>query len=169
MKCAVCILVFCFVMGMCSAITVAKASDADGVASSTKVSAPAKAWEIRCADGSNNRWIISMTASAPHGVMEYQPIKASESSSGLYSGGEPRRSELEPGVALEIRHMSDRLAADTSLHATTRLMGTGLITITEAGSKNTFILASGPALDEWLTLLGGSWPKSGSEDTDIMK
>lgn len=89
------------------------------------------------ADGNGNVFIISAT------TLEYQPVKAAESSSGVYSGGEPKTISLTSDQYSAIRAAFEKAIANTVNHIPARIKMSGAITATD--QKNYFL---SPGCDE---------------------
>jgi len=110
-------------------------------------------WEIRFSDGSNNRYHAQLNASYPTGLLDFEPIQPLESSSGGYSGGEPRQAILTASAARNLLDRVRRMAADTENHALARMMGTGQFRLTDSTGEKRFTLKAGPALQELVAFL----------------
>ena len=86
----------------------------------------------------------------------YVPVTPAESSSGLYSGGPPRREELAANDArlVELWDLLGRLEANQAIHTPDRNKGTGAIAWDGPAGKRDFIIQMGAApLNELLALL----------------
>lgn len=82
------------------------------------------------ADGSGNVYLLT------GGFLEYVPVTPERSSSGKYSGGEPKKvtvSDLEFG---QLSALFEKAIANVSAHQANREMMTGLI---KAGSANVIL------------------------------
>jgi len=109
---------------------------------------PEAPWSISYYDGSANGFRFHLDDGAKAARFEYSPTRPETSSSGVYSGGEAKQGDLSAAQVGELWQRVEKLAADTSLHASTRKMGTGLVKLSSAGAERSFILDTGPALDE---------------------
>jgi len=108
------------------------------------MTAPAAPWSITYADGSAN--VYQVTADGDVVRFAYRPVTPERSSTGMYSGGEPRSGLLEaPQVAALWRQVRE-LEANTPLHVADRGKGTGAFQLTEATHAGAFIIVRGPAL-----------------------
>jgi hypothetical protein len=89
------------------------------------------------ADGSANVYIIKPDS------LEYIPIRPEESSTGFYSGGDPKKVSVTPE---EYRTMSTMLEAARKkheIHIPDRIKTSGMITIFSGDEKTQFILTPG--------------------------
>jgi hypothetical protein len=59
--------------------------------------------------------------------LAYEPVTPAQSSSGMYSGGEPNRVALTGARHAAITALADRILADTASHLATRPKGCGTI------------------------------------------
>jgi len=102
---------------------------------------PAPPWSLVYADGAAN--VYGFDASGDEVLFAYEPMTPERSSTGSYSGGEPRSLRLaatDPRVAELWQHVS-AVEADTAQHAESRLKGDGAFTITTAGATRRFLVA----------------------------
>ena len=81
-------------------------------------------------DGNNNAYLISQDS------LTYDPITPRESSSGTYSGGEPKQVALTVSQFQKIEALIKAIQKDKSLHEPTRQMGFGTLII---GKKSIFL------------------------------
>src|SRR5690606_17388675 len=72
-------------------------------------------------DGNGNRYIITS------GVLQYIPLTPEESSSGTYSGGEPKVITLHEVQVQAIRKLLEDAIDDQSIHIDKRIMGSAVI------------------------------------------
>ena len=112
-------------------------------------------WELSFSDGSNNNYHFRLNASFPTGILEYDPIQPQESSSGIYSGGEPKNISVSPEIAQQIRERVTRLAADKKNHTEMRTMGSGDFVLKEPSGESRFLYANGKVLTEFTAFLRG--------------
>lgn len=111
---------------------------------------PEAPWSIRYHDGNGNGYRFWKTTRKESARFEYLPVKPEGSSSGIYSGGVPKKGLLAAKRVRELWQRIGKLAADTSLHAASREMGTGAFTLKEPGSdERKFLIKSGPTLKEF--------------------
>lgn len=73
-------------------------------------------------DGNNNKYEIYKTK------LNYIPVKKENSSSGIYSGGEPQKVEIDKSKYSAIEKLIKRVLKDKQYHLANRLMGCGTIT-----------------------------------------
>ncbi len=100
-------------------------------------------------DGSGNKYILS-----PDGILEYDPVRIEESSSGEYSGGEPVSKKVEPVVLDNIRTTFKTAIENKDIHIEKRVKLSGLIEVRGGKQKNIYILnPSSPKKDEIEQLL----------------
>lgn len=116
---------------------------------------PAGPWAIAYADGSANAYHLASDGAGA--TFEYRPVTAAQSSTGQYSGGEPRRGKLDAAQVAELWRQLAALEANPKLHTTDRMKGTGAFQVTDAAGTRAFIIRRGPALlafDELLAAYG---------------
>ena len=89
------------------------------------------------ADGSGNRYILTPTS------LSYIPVKPGESSSGTYSGGEPKEILLKDGQFNSIRTLLDNAINNTSIHIQDRVKMSGAISIVYKKERKQYILRPG--------------------------
>lgn len=89
------------------------------------------------ADGSANRYII--TASS----LQYLPIKPEESSTGMYSGGDPANINLTEAQFKSVQQLLEKAISATGNHITDRIKMSGAVTRTTASDTVTIILKPG--------------------------
>jgi len=85
-------------------------------------------------DGNNNAYEIGER-------LEYVPVTRAQSSSGMYSGGEPKSVALDAEQRAELIDLLERIAADTANVITDRPKGCGTIV---RGDVRTFVRQSSP-------------------------
>jgi hypothetical protein len=73
------------------------------------------------ADGSGNRYVLS------NATLRYIPVKPEESSTGMYSGGEPFEISLSADQIRELQHVFDNAILAQQSHTQDRAKMTGLI------------------------------------------
>jgi hypothetical protein len=85
-------------------------------------------------DGSANRYVITET------TVEYIPVKPEESSTGMYSGGEPRSISITADQFKMLAKTFDLAFKNTNAHMTDRPKMSGLITSISGSTTNKAIL-----------------------------
>lgn len=116
-------------------------------------SAPSE-WEISFADGNNNHYSLKVLASDSSCLLEYTPVTASESSSGIYSGVKPLKVNLSLETGERIRSQVHDLFAKKELHSQSRMMMTGLFILKEKAGELRFICSNCLELREFTNFLG---------------
>ena len=106
--------------------------------------APSGTWSLRYSDGSANAYRID--GDGDGATFDYDPVTPERSSTGMYSGGDPRKGRLDAARVAQLWAQVRALEAKTALHVEDRAKGTGVFAITEAGATRTFIIARGPEL-----------------------
>jgi hypothetical protein len=94
------------------------------------------------ADGSANRYIIT------HGTLEYDPVTPEESSTGTYSGGDPKTVSISAEQFDSINRLLDQAIANKAVHIEGRIKTSGAISIVKGGTHTQVILAPGCAEKE---------------------
>jgi len=89
------------------------------------------------ADGSANRYIITSDS------LEYDPVTPAESSTGTYSGGEPKTVSLSAEQFKSISQVIDKALANKDVHIQDRIKTSGAITIVKGDIHIQVILAPG--------------------------
>jgi hypothetical protein len=87
-------------------------------------------------DGSNNTYVIKKKS------LEYKPIKPIESSSGEYSGGQPKTIVLSQTDYDKIVAVLTKAIEDKSMHIDQRIMMSGLIVVETKGQSKSYILGA---------------------------
>lgn len=102
------------------------------------------------ADGSGNAYILSGN------VLTYDPVTPAESSTGTYSGGEPKTVTLNPQHVQAVIDVLEKGIRKTADQIEDREKGTGEIIIISGKKQKRYILRMGSeALDEIEGLLKG--------------
>lgn len=91
------------------------------------------------ADGSANVYILTSDS------LEYVPVKPEESSTGFYSGGEPKKVALTPQQFRTVRAMLETAKTKHEIHLPDRIKTSGMITTIDGSTKNSIILKPGCA------------------------
>jgi hypothetical protein len=105
---------------------------------------PASFHSISYSDGSANAYRFW-----GDGRFEYDPVTPKRSSTGMYSGGDPRAGTLDAGQIAELWQRVQALAANTTLHVEDRAKGTGSFHIVDETGTRSFIVERGPDLAAW--------------------
>ena len=90
-------------------------------------------------DGNNNDYLINTDS------IYYNPVTKNESSSGEYSGGEPKSDKLTAEEFSKIESQMKSIVKDKKNQIDNRLMGCGTLVI---GNKSLFIDANSPLKTE---------------------
>ena len=86
------------------------------------------------ADGSANRYIITPT------TLEYDPVKPEESSTGMYSGGDPKTIAISAAQFDSIRSVLDKGISNKAAHMQDRIKTSGLITVQKGDTRTQVVL-----------------------------
>ena len=89
------------------------------------------------ADGSANVYIIK------HDSLEYVPVKPKESSTGFYSGGDPKKIALKPEEFRTVQAMLEAAKKKHEIHIPDRIKTSGMITTFSGTEQTHFILEPG--------------------------
>lgn len=117
----------------------------EGVAIGPDRMAPNPPWSVTYADGSGNVYVLHDDGGGAE--FSYDPVTPAESSSGTYSGGEPRHGRLDDATTDRLWGQVLALEGDTANHATERAMMTGAFKVSDNGAEyRSFILQPSPAL-----------------------
>jgi hypothetical protein len=107
-------------------------------------------WSVTYHDGSGNGLRFRKDAEGEGAQFEYTPVRPENSSTGSYSGGEPKSGRMSERRARELWRWVRRLEADASLRADSRMKGTGAFSLTEpAGGAREFIVKRSAPLSEF--------------------
>jgi hypothetical protein len=124
----------------------AKTSEPEPEPEKPKSDVPDPPWQVGYHDGSGNAFRVEQKSSAESASYEYSPVTARESSSGMYSGGEPAAGSLSvEQVALLWKRLRE-LEADTALHTEERGKGTGAFHLVTRSGERSFIVTRGDPL-----------------------
>lgn len=85
------------------------------------------------ADGSANLYIITPDS------LEYVPVKPEASSTGMYSGGDPKKVALKPETFRNVRALLETAKKNHAVHIPDRIKTSGMIT-TLSGDKETHLI-----------------------------
>ena len=89
------------------------------------------------ADGSANRYIITSD------TLKYDPVRPEESSTGTYSGGDPKVVSISPEQFESIGQLFDKAFANKAVHIEDRIKTSGAISIVKGETRTQIILAPG--------------------------
>lgn len=93
--------------------------------------------ELTYADGSANRYVISSTQ------LNYIPVKPEESSTGMYSGGEPATVTINAQQYAALKTLFEKALAQTDQQITDRIKTSGLVAIQNGTERREAILKPG--------------------------
>lgn len=88
------------------------------------------------ADGSANRYEISSTE------LKYIPVRPEESSTGMYSGGEPAQASLTQQQYNQLKDLFESALAQTDQHLQERMKTSGLVVVVNGNNQKQVILKS---------------------------
>lgn len=89
------------------------------------------------ADGSANVYVIKSDS------LEYIPVKPEESSTGFYSGGDPKKVAIRPEEFRKLQSMFEAAKKKHEIHIPDRIKTSGMITTFSGQEKTSFILKPG--------------------------
>jgi len=102
------------------------------------------AWSITYRDGCANTYRFAENAAGA--TFDYDPVRPEQSSTGQYSGGDPRSGRIKATVADDLWRQVRTFETETVLHVGDRMKGTGAFEVTDAAGTRAFLIAHGPAL-----------------------
>ncbi|MCK6506135.1 hypothetical protein L6R53_22615 [Myxococcota bacterium] len=113
---------------------------------------PPAPWALRWVDGNGN--VARAWQDSPDAVarLSWHPVRPETSSGGLYSGGEPRLDPLDAAGVSELWALA-RTVQWAAPRAETRMIGTGLLTLSGPAGEVQALVVPGPttgALEVWL-------------------
>jgi hypothetical protein len=76
-------------------------------------------------------------------ILEYDPVQPEESSTGTYSGGDPKTVTLTTSQADSLRALMDQAFNHTAVHIPDRVKGSGRVSIGSGKQSKHCILAQG--------------------------
>ena len=106
-------------------------------------------WSLSYSDGSANNYQFKQDTQEGEVYFEYIPVRPEQSSTGMYSGGDPRKGLLDKKRTAELEKWLDKLEADKSLRSGSRDKGTGSFTIKSGTESRSFIIKMNPQLTEF--------------------
>jgi hypothetical protein len=89
------------------------------------------------ADGNGNVYTLAAK------TLSFDPVKKEESSSGMYSGGEPKTVPITTVQYDSIRSMLETAMNDQSIQINDRVKMSGAISVSEDGSISRFVISPG--------------------------
>jgi hypothetical protein len=91
-------------------------------------------------DGSGNRYVLTSS------TLSYVPVRVEESSSGTYSGGDPKEILLKGNQFNSIRELLDKAISkslSSSIHIEGRAKMSGVISVLDKNERKEYILKPG--------------------------
>lgn len=95
-------------------------------------------------DGNGNEYAIGATS------LVYTPVKPHESSTGFYSGGQPKQVKLTAAQQHQLIHLLEVACNKSESHITNRTKGSGLIQLFTITQKTSVILTPGCAEQKYI-------------------
>ncbi|KAB2842974.1 hypothetical protein F9K50_00825 [bacterium] len=114
-------------------------------------------WTLDYGDGSANQYHFEQRSKGAAVSFRYDPVRPEQSSTGMYSGGEPRQGKLTARQARELKRRLAELESDAALRVEDRNKGTGAFSVRTSEGTRSFIIRMGPEIrrfDEFLKTLG---------------
>lgn len=114
-------------------------------------------WTLDYSDGSANQYHFEQRSKDAAVSFRYVPVRPEESSTGMYSGGEPRQGRLTAGQAHELKRRLTDLESDAALRVEERGKGTGDFRVQTPEGTRGFLIRMGPEIrrfDDFLKKLG---------------
>ena len=99
---------------------------------------PDPPWSFSYHDGNGNAYHLRDAGSGA--MFEYLPVRPEHSSTGRYSGGEPRSGPIDASTAAALWAQIATLEADTALHITERGKDTGAFSFRDATGDRGFTI-----------------------------
>jgi hypothetical protein len=118
------------------------------------MSTPTPPWSIRYADGSANHY--SIDSDGDGATFDYDPVRPEQSSTGTYSGGDPRSGRLDAAQVTSLWQRIAALEGNRAVHQEDRNKGTGAFHLTDASGSRSFIIQMGDDIrgfDDYLRTL----------------
>jgi hypothetical protein len=107
----------------------------------------------RFSDGSGNHYSFDSEGADSVGHLVYKPVTPEQSSSGVYSGGEPADVALSVEQNAELWKRLATLHANEAIHAQSRAMGTGAFDTNGPEGAVRFVIRMGPELSEFVAFV----------------
>ncbi len=111
--------------------------------------APKAPWLVTYHDGSGNGYRFWKDSEGEDARFEYSPVQPKESSTGMYSGGEPAKGVLSSKQVRELWERILRLESDATLREEARAKGTGTFGLKDPSGNREFIIKACPQLLAW--------------------
>jgi hypothetical protein len=127
----------------------------NGEAGAPRSAVPSPPWSVSYHDGSGNAFQFEPTSTGDSARFSYSPVTPEQSSSGMYSGGEPASGTLDAERVRGLWKRLHQLEAETTLHAEERGKGTGSFRIVTSRRERSFIVLRGDLLRELDEFLAG--------------
>lgn len=89
------------------------------------------------ADGSGNRYILSPIS------LEYDPVTPEESSTGMYSGGEPKTVTITAEQFLRAQTVLQSAINNTAIHIPDRIKTSGAISVVDKNETKGYVIQPG--------------------------
>ena len=106
-------------------------------------------WSVTYHDGSGNGFRFWQETKDDCAHFEYSPITPETSSTGRYSGGDPKKGRMDGRHAGELWRRIGSLESDTSLRRDSRIKGSGAFSLKTATGTRQFIVNDGRLLREF--------------------
>jgi hypothetical protein len=110
---------------------------------------PPAPWSLTYHDGSGNGFRFWQEAEPDAVQFTYTPVTPAMSSSGIYSGGSTQKGTMNDKQVANLWQSVRHLEADSSLHADSRMMGTGTFRLETAAGVQNFMVKRGEALQRF--------------------
>lgn len=111
-------------------------------------------WTVTYSDHSGNAYRFWKGGADEDARFSYDPVSPESSSSGWYSGGEPREGTMSPAEVEALFQRIRDLEADIGRHAGSRMKGTGSFRVREgSGAERRFIVRAGSAREAFDALI----------------
>jgi hypothetical protein len=125
-----------------------------GPAEAEENAAPEAPWNVVFHDGSGNGYRFWKASRKEGTRFEYSPVQPENSSTGMYTGGEPKKGRVDGKRVRELWRWVRRLEGDASLRTDSRDKGTGAFRVQDpAGGDRQFIIENSPLLQDFDTFL----------------
>jgi hypothetical protein len=106
-------------------------------------------WSITYSDGSANGYRFNQDTPDGQTRFEYSPVRPENSSTGIYSGGEPKAGTLDSKQSAELQKWVGKLESDKSIRTTERAKGSGAFTVRSGDKSSEFIIQQSSILTEF--------------------
>ena len=111
--------------------------------------APKAPWLVTYHDGSANAYRFWKDEDGKEAQFDYAPVQPKDSSTGMYSGGNPKKGTLSQKQERAIWQRIKKLEADSSIRAEDRMKGTGAFRLKEGSGSRDFIINNSKQLEDW--------------------